>query len=169
MLNNCCVFVWVRLGFGNSDVSGLVVTSPYPMNINMPTNILLNLAQANDDYDSMIVPTKNGSVRCFAYIPLGVNAGAMIAESAALLNSSPILVSAGASGAGHKYFSISKETTTAYYDFYEGSKSSISRISVRLEQLLPDGTVVTPNFNNANHIIELEFIAQVGKISSMYG
>jgi len=155
------------IGFGSTNVSGTTsVTSPYPVNTNFPMNILLNLSQGNDDYDSMIIPTKNGSLRCFAYIPLGINNGAIISESAALLNTSPILVS-GASGAGYRYFNISKDTTTAYYDFYEGSKSVINKISVKIEQLLPDGTVITPDFNNGNNIIELELIAQKDKSSSI--
>ena len=155
------------IGFGSTNVTGTTsVVSPYPMNTNQPINLLLNLAQGNDDYDSMIIPTMTGSVRCFGYIPLGVNNGAIISESAALLNTSPILVS-GASGAGYRYYSIPKDTTTAYYDFYEGSKSAIQKLSVRFEQLLPDGTVVTPDFNNGNHIIELELIAQVDKLSSI--
>lgn len=157
------------IGFGSTNVSGTTsVVSPHPMNTSQPINLLLNLAQGNDDYDSMIIPTRNGSVRCFGYIPLGIGTGSAVSESSISIGGvSSILVAGSGFTAGYNYYYISKDTTTAYYDFYEGSKSAIQKISVRFEQLLPDGTLVTPDFNNANHIIELELVAQVDKLSSI--
>ena len=154
------------IGFGKTDVLGPTVNSPHPMNTSQPMNLLLNLAQGNDRFDSMIIPTPTRSARCFAYIPLGMGTGHAVSESAATLCGSNILVSGGGFSAGYGYYYISKDTTTAYYDFYEGSRGSISKVLVDFEQLLPDGNIVTPDFNNANHIIELEIIAQVDKISS---
>ena len=155
------------LGFGRTDVSGLTLSSPHPMNTSQPMNLLLNLAQGSDRFDSMIIPTSTRSARCFAYIPLGMGTGHAVSESAATLSGSNILVAGGGFTAGYGYYYISKDTTTAYYDFYEGSRGSLSKLTVNFDQLLPDGTLVTPDFNNANHIIELEILAQVDKISAI--
>ena len=155
------------VGFGSTTVTGLTIVSPQPMNTSMPLNILLNLGQGNDRYDSLLLPTATKNIRCFAYIPIGIGTGSSISESAGLLGMAPILVGSPGLSGGYKYYAISKDTTTAYYDFYEGSKSVINKMSVSFEQLLPDGNVVTPDFNNADHVIELELVAQVDKISSI--
>ena len=152
------------LGFGTGTYSSTssALVSPFPVNTSYPQNIVLSISDGTENFDSMIVPTNSSSenVRCFSYIPLGVGSAASLQESAAT-----VIVSGSGNVGGHGYFYIPKDATNSYYDFYEGARGSIKRLIIKLRQILPDGTLVVPDFNNANHIIEFEILAKTDKIS----
>jgi len=161
------------LGFGLSDYPSTTgtVTSPFPMNTSYPNNIVLQLQNDTQDFNSMTIPIQNQQeVRCFSYIPLGSgNGGTNVVNTSAATVSGASIIVAGSSGlGGFGYFYISKEATNSYYEFYEGSKAVINKLSIRLKQILPNGSLVNPDFNNSDHIIEFEFMARVDKSSLSY-
>jgi len=161
------------LGFGLTDYPSVAdtVTSPFPMNTSYPNNIVLQIKDDTQDFNSMTVPIQNQQqVRCFSYIPLGSgNGGTNVVNTSAATVSGASIIVAGSSGlGGFGYFYISKEATNSYYDFYEGPKDIINKLSVRLKQILPNGSLVDPDFNNSDHIIEFEMLARVDKSSLSY-
>lgn len=161
------------LGFGLADYTSVAdtVTSPFPMNTSYPNNIVLQLKDDTQDFNSLTVPIPNNQqVRCFSYLPLGSGNGGtnVVNTSSGTVDGASIIV-AGSSGlGGFGYFYISKDATNSYYDFYEGPKDRINKLSVRLQQILPNGSLVNPDFNNSDHIIELEMLARVDKSSLTY-
>lgn len=157
------------LGFGVADYASTaqIVTSPYTVNTSYPNNVILQVGDTTQQFDSLSVPILNNHLRCFSYIPLGSGNGgtSTITTSPATVSGSSIMV-AGSSGlGGYGYFYIPKDATNSYYDFYDGPKDQIRRLNIRLQQIVAGGTLINPSFNNANHIIEFEILARVDKTS----
>ena len=149
------------------DPASNVVTAPFPMNTSYPQNITLSIGDGSDTFDSLIVPTNASSdnIRCFSYIPLGVSGASSLQESALTVGGASVIVAGGGNIGGHGYFYIPKDATNSYYDFYEGSLGAIKRLQIKIRQVLPTGVVTIPDFNNANHIIELEIVSRTDKNS----
>lgn len=161
------------LGFGLAQYtsSSDTVVAPYPLHTSYPNNIVLQLKDDTQNFNSMTIPLQNEQqVQCFSYLPLGSGNGGtnIVNTSSGTVDGASIIV-AGSSGlGGFGYFYISKDATNSYYDFYEGPKDRINKLSVRLQQILPNGTLTNPDFNNSDHIIELEMLARVDKSSLTY-
>jgi hypothetical protein len=85
--------------------------------------------------------------------------------SVGTVNGASILVQGASGSSGLGIYTVTKDMTNAYYKAYEGSIPTIQYINVKIRQLLPDGSVVTPDFNGANHSMEFEMKARVDKIS----
>ena len=145
------------------------LTGTEPANVAYPYNLLIFLDNKSMDFNSLrIMKSSEIDSRCFANFSMpsgnGVYAGGGI-PSVGSVNGAAILVqgSSGASGLGT--FAITKDMTNAYYKAYEGAIPTFRYINVKIRQVLPDGSVVTPDFNNGNHIMEFEIKARVDKIS----
>ena len=110
--------------------------------------------------------------RCFANftMPSGNGIyGCGGTPSVGTVNGAAILVQ-GTSGASRiGTYTVTKDMTNAYYKAYEGAIPSVRYINVRIRQVLPNGVVVTPDFNGANHSMEFEMKARVDKISLTTG
>jgi hypothetical protein len=85
--------------------------------------------------------------------------------SVGTVNGDAILVQGTSGVSGLGTYTVTKDMTNAYYKAYEGAIPSVRYINVRIKQLLPDGSVVTPDFNGANHSMEFEMKARVDKTS----
>lgn len=126
----------------NSDIplpSAGTVTSSYPINLNLARNILVRLSINADKCDSMNI-LRDGDTEddhCFAYIPLVHS--------------------------DYTYTQITKDMTNAFYNAYTLPIHTLKKLSVSLRQILPDGTIVIPDFNNYNHTMELELICTNNK------
>ena len=170
---------------GNSyitDVLGLSTTAPTgnitvpylgvePVNVSYPQNLVLYLDNGAFDFDSLRLMTKDeNDRRCFAYmtVPSGNGAGGSATPSAATLSGAAILVAGSGGATGYGTYVITKEMTNAYYKAYGGKIPLLQNIHVRIRQILPDGTVVTPSFNASDHTLEFEVKANVDKISLGY-
>lgn len=66
---------------------------------------------------------------------------------------------------GNSTYTILKSETNAYYKAYEGPVQSFRFINVRVRLLLPNGTLVVPDFNDRDHSMEFEIKARVDKMS----
>ena len=139
-------------------------TTPYsgvePVNVSYPQNLILYLDNGAYDFDSMMLMTKDqNDRRCFAYmtVPSGNGAGG-----------SAILIAGSGGATGYGTYVITKDMTNAYYKAYGGKIPLLQNLHVRIRQILPDGTLVTPDFNGSNHTLEFEIKANVDKISLGY-
>ena len=162
------------LGLSASALAGSP-TAPYlgvePVNVSYPQNLVLYLDNGAFDFDSLRLMTKNqDDRRCFAYmtVPSGNGAGGSATPSAATLSGAAILVAGSGGATGYGTYVITKEMTNAYYKAYGGKIPLLQNIHVRIRQILPDGTVVTPSFNASDHTLEFEVKANVDKISLGY-
>lgn len=157
------------LGFGVADYASTaqIVTSPYTVNTSFPNNVILQIGDGTQQFDSLSVPILNNHLKCFSYIPLGSGNGgtSTIQTSAATVSGASIMVAGSGATGGYGYFYIPKDATNSYYDFYDGPKDQIRRLNIRLQQIVAGGTLINPSFNNANHIIEFEILARVDKTS----
>jgi hypothetical protein len=156
--------------FVSTGGSPNTLTSTRPVNVAYPQNILLELSDDAYDFNSLrIMDKSDNDRRCFAYLtfPSG-NGGLSGTASPATVTGSRILVEGSGGNNGFGLYVVTKDTTNAYYKFYEGSISRMRLLNIRLRQLLPDGTIVDPDFNGANHSIELEVTARVDKTSLSY-
>ena len=154
----------------NAGISQTVaLTGSNPVNVAYPQNLLIFLDNKSYNFNSLrIMKSSEIDSRCFANfnMPSGNGIyGAGGVPSTGTVNGASILVqgTSGASGLGT--YVVTKDMTNAYYKAYEGAIPSVRYINVKIRQLLPDGSVVTPSFNNANHTMEFEMKARVDKIS----
>jgi len=136
-----------------------------PVNVTFKQNIMLDLSSSVDDFNTLQVAQKNeGDVRCFAFIPLPSGsgfAGGGYAPSAATISGASILVESASATSGYGTFNF----VNAYYEAWEGPKPYVQLIHIQLKNLLPDNSVVTADFNNAEHTLELEITARLDKSS----
>ena len=139
-------------------------TTPYsgvdPVNVSYPQNLILYLDNGPYDFDSMMLMTKDqNDRRCFAYmtVPSGNGAGG-----------SAILIAGSGGATGYGTYVITKDMTNAYYKAYGGKIPLLQNLHVRIRQILPDGTLVIPDFNGSDHTLEFEIKANVDKISLGY-
>ena len=136
-----------------------------PVNVTFKQNIMLDLSTTADDFNTLQIAQRNDSdVRCFAFIPLPSGsgfAGGGYAPSAATISGAAILVESASATSGYGTFNF----VNAYYEAWGGPKSMIQLIHVQLKNLLPDNSVVTADFNNAEHTLELELTARLDKSS----
>ena len=143
------------------------LTGSHPVNIALPQNLLIYLDNKSMDFNSLrILKSEEIDDRCFANFDMpsgnGVYGGT---PSVGTVNGDAILVQGTSSVSGLGSYTITKDMTNAYYKAYEGSIPSVRYINVKIRQLLPDDSVVTPDFNGANHSMEFEMKARVDKIS----
>lgn len=149
-----------------------------PVNTLYNQTILLDLDNRSYDFNSLRIMAKdNDDLRTFACLTMpsgnglaAGGAGTNGVPSAMTVSGAKVLVEgnaslAGSSAGGYGNYVITKDSTNAYYKAYEGPIPSTEYINVRLRQLLPDGTLGTPDFNNVDHSLEFEIKAQVDKIS----
>jgi len=162
------------LGLSSSALAG-GLTTPYlgvdPVNVSYPQNLVLYMDNGAYDFDSLRIMTKDqDDRRCFAYmtVPSGNGAGGSATPSAALLSGAAILVSGAGGATGYGTYVITKDMTNAYYKAYAGKIPLLQNLHIRIRQLLPDGTIVTPDFNGSDHTLEFEVKANVDKISLGY-
>ena len=136
-----------------------------PVNVTFKQNIMLDLSTTVDDFNTLQVAQKNeADVRCFAFIPLPSGsgfAGGGYAPSAATVSGASILVESASATSGYGTFNF----VNAYYEAWEGPRPVIQLVHVQLKNLLPNNQVVTADFNNAEHTLELEFTARLDKSS----
>ena len=165
-----------------NDIMGLSTSAPAgdsatpysgvdPVNVSYPQNLILYLDNGAYDFDSMMLMTKDqNDRRCFAYmtVPSGNGAGGSATPSAATLSGAAILVAGSGGATGYGTYVITKDMTNAYYKAYGGKIPLLQNLRVRIRQLLPDGTLVTPDFNGSDHTLEFEIKANVDKISLGY-
>ena len=158
----------------NTGISQTVsLTGSNPVNVAFPQNLLIFLDNKSMDFNSLRIMKKTEiDSRCFANfnMPSGNGIyGCGGTPSVGTVNGASILVqgTSGASGIGT--YVITKDMTNAYYKAYEGVIPSVRYINVKIRQILPNGSVVTPDFNNANHSMEFEMKARVDKISLTTG
>lgn len=158
----------------NTYTQGTLTTPFYgmsPVNVAFPQNLLIYLDNLAHDFNSLrLLNSSEDDRRCFAYmtLPSGNGAGGTATPSAATLNGNAILTSGTGGNSGFGTYTVTKDMTNAYYKAYEGKIPLLQNIRVRIRQLLPDGTIVTPSFNGADHILEFEVKANVDKISLGY-
>ena len=158
----------------NTGISQTVALSgTNPVNVAYPQNLLIYLDNKSTDFNSLrIMKSSEIDSRCFANftMPSGNGIyGCGGTPSVGTVNGAAILVqgTSGASGIGT--YTVTKDMTNAYYKAYEGAIPSVRYINVRIRQVLPNGVVVTPDFNGANHSMEFEMKARVDKISLTMG
>lgn len=141
------------------------LTGTSPVNVTFTQNIMLDLSTTIEDFNTLQVAQKNDAdVRCFAFIPLPSGsgfAGGGFAPSAATISGASILVESASATSGYGTFNF----VNAYYEAWDGPKPMIQLIHVQLKNLLPDNSVVTADFNNAEHTLELELTARLDKSS----
>ena len=142
-----------------------------PVNVSFPQNLLIYLDNLAHDFNSLrLLNNTENDRRCFAYmtLPSGNGAGGSATPSAAMLNGNAILTSGTGGNSGFGTYTITKDMTNAYYKAYEGKIPLLQNIRVRIRQILPDGSIVTPSFNGSDHTLEFEVKANVDKISLGY-
>mgnify|MGYP000504062613 FL=1 len=147
------------------------LTGTDPVNVAFPCNLLIFLDNKSMDFNSLrIMKSAEIDSRCFANFNMpsgnGVYGGT---PSVGTVNGDAILVQGTSGVSGLGTYTITKDMTNAYYKAYEGAIPSVQYIHVRIKQLLPDGSVVTPDFNGANHSMEFEMKARVDKSSLTMG
>jgi len=147
-----------------------VLTGTAPVNVGSPCNLLVFLDNNSFDFNSLrIMKSTEIDYRCFANFSMpsgnGVYGGT---PSVGDVNGDLILVQGTSSVSGLGSYTITKDMTNAYYKAYEGAIPSVRFINVKIRQLLPDGTTVTPDFNGANHSMEFEMKARVDKMSATF-
>ena len=154
----------------NAGISQTVaLTGTDPVNVAYPQNLLIYLDNKSMNFNSLrIMKSSEIDSRCFANftMPSGNGIyGCGGVPSTGTVSGASILVqgTSGASGLGT--YTVTKDMTNAYYKAYEGAIPTIRYINVKIKQLLPDGSVVTPDFNNSNHSMEFEMKARVDKTS----
>ena len=152
----------------NAGISQTVaLTGTDPVNVAYPQNLLIYLDNKSMNFNSLrIMKSSEIDSRCFANftMPSGNGIyGCGGVPSTGTVSGASILVqgTSGASGLGT--YTVTKDMTNAYYKAYEGAIPTIRYINVKIGQLLPDGSVVTPDFNNSNHSMEFELKARVDK------
>ena len=116
-------------------------------------------------FASLTMPSGNGLAGGGGSSTNGVPSAMTVSGANVLVEGIGSSLGFGASGGGFGNFVITKDTMDAYYKSYEGPIPTTEYLNVRLRQLLPDGTVGTPDFNNVDHSLEFEIKAQVDKIS----
>jgi hypothetical protein len=153
---------------GNAGISQTVaLTGTDPVNVAYPQNLLIYLDNKSMNFNSLrIMKSSEIDSRCFANftMPSGNGIyGCGGVPSTGTVSGASILVqgTSGASGLGT--YTVTKDMTNAYYKAYEGAIPTIRYINVKIKQLLPNGSVVTPDFNNSNHSMEFEMKARVDK------
>jgi len=143
------------------------LTGTDPVNVAFPCNLLIYLDNKSMEFNSLrIMKSAEIDSRCFANFNMpsgnGVYGGT---PSVGTVNGDAILVQGTSGVSGLGTYTVTKDMTNAYYKAYEGAIPSVRYINVRIKQLLPDGSVVTPDFNGANHSMEFEMKARVDKTS----
>jgi hypothetical protein len=161
------------LGITSTSPSGtdtVPLVGNEPVNVAYPYNLLIYLDNRSFDFNSLrIMKSSEIDDRCFANfnMPSGNSVcGGMGVPSTGTVSGAPILVQGSSGASGFGTYIISKDMTNAYYRAYEGPIPSVRFINVRIRQLLPNGSVVVPDFNNSNHSMEFEMKAKVDKISA---
>lgn len=120
------------------------------INVSYPQNIALDLDNRAFDFNSLRIMKKDDDdIRTFACFNMPSGNG----------------TTGGESSSGYGTFVLTKDQTNAHYTTYEGPIPSTEFIHVRLRQLLPNGTIVTPDFRGADHTLEFEIEARIDKIS----
>lgn len=145
------------------------LTTGEPVNAAYPFNLLIYLNNKAMDFNSLrIMKSSEIDSRCFANFNMpsgnGIYGGNGI-PSTGTISGSAILVQGASGASGVGTYTLTKDMTNAYYEAYEGAIPSVRYINVKIRQLLPNGTVVVPDFNNSNHSMEFEMKAKVDKIS----
>ena len=150
-------YIRTLLGYGTETAIVNGVRGNDPVNVLYNQTILIELSNRFYDFNSLrIMSRTNNDRRAFASITMPSGNG--ISGAAGNLVS-------GAGSGGFGNYVVTKDMTNAYYEAYEGPIPSTEYITVRLRQLLPDGTLTTPDFNNADHSLEFEVDANIDKAS----
>jgi hypothetical protein len=137
------------------------------VNAAYPFNLLIFLDNKAMDFNSLrIMKSSEIDSRCFANFNMpsgnGIYGGNGVA-STGTVSGAAILVQGASGASGVGTYTLTKDMTNAYYKAYEGAIPTIRYINVKIKQLLPNGSVVTPDFNNSNHSMEFEMKARVDK------
>ena len=143
------------------------LTTGEPVNAAYPFNLLIFLDNKSMDFNSLrILKSSEIDSRCFANFNMpsgnGIYGGNGVA-STGTVSGAAILVQGASGASGVGTYTLTKDMTNAYYKAYEGAIPTIRYINVKIKQLLPNGSVVTPDFNNSNHSMEFEMKARVDK------
>lgn len=170
------------LGISSSSVGteSIPIVGVGPVNVSYPQDIFLDLDNRAHDFNSLRVMSKaEDDRRTFASFTFpsgngtssagsgssGIPSDMTVSGSRVLVEGAGGVGSSGGSSGAYGNYVITKDQTNAYYKSYEGPIPSTEYLHVRLRQLLPNGTIGTPDFDNADHSLEFEIKARVDKIS----
>lgn len=152
------------LGLTTSVPTGTYTLSgTQPVNVSYAQNILVDISNESYDFNSLQIMQKNeNNIKCFAFVPLPSGNGyGGFTPSASTISGSAILVESASSTSGYGTFSFHN----AYYEAWEGVIPRVQLLHIQLKNLLPSNDLVSADFNNADHTIELEFTARLDKSS----